>query len=781
MAVVKSPNSKATEPAPIDKKIKKKTKNNKKKEMEMVSENNGEVEMKTETESDKPKPKKRNANPGVRVIHGKIYDSKNGTTCHQCRQKTYAEYVSCKNKAKAKPCPIKYCVTCLLNRYGEKAEEVSLLDQWDCPKCKDVCNCSICIVPQPQKKREGAEVTKDDTGVSDKALNKKKPKKLKSKSSKETIGGNVDNVELSNVNSVPQPQKKQEGVEVTKDDTAITNKALEKKPKKLKSKASKETIGGNVNNVELSKTNSVPQPQKKREGAEVTKDDTGVSDKALNKKKPKKLKSKSSKETIGGNVDNVELSNVNSVPQPQKKQEGVEVTKDDTAITNKALEKKPKKLKSKASKETIGGNVNNVELSKTNSVPQPQKKREGAEVTKDDTGVSDKALNEKKPKKLKSKASKETIEGNVNNVELSKVNEVKENTTSHEQDANQHLKHSQPKKVKKNDIDLLESIVPLPTGSDLVTIAGVDLSKEDAGNALQLLEFCSTFGKILNVKKGQAEAVLRDLFKGRSTRRGKCTSVIQFYIQLLSVIQEESDSESESESLELDPAKGNNSWLKVLKNCISKSQLKHLDCVDTTARGYDNLDSSTKLGLLIFLCDEVLGTEKVRSWIDDENTKFAEKKKEAREKLCAAKNKEKTLKQKMQDEIAKAIIANEGVPMTIKEHDSVVSKIKKKAAEAHAEMLECQKMGPQDKEKPDAVRIVPAFKDDKGHMYWRLKGCSDNPGILLQDIGTGDHMVGAADKWFGFDDEQIKVIERHFNILRLRFKKYYKNLGVCAV
>lgn len=62
-------------------------------------------------------------------------------------------------------------------------------------------------------------------------------------------------------------------------------------------------------------------------------------------------------------------------------------------------------------------------------------------------------------------------------------------------------------------------------------------------------------------------------------------------------------------SLELDPAKGNNSWLKVLKNCISKSQLKHLDCIDTAAAAYDNLDSSTKLRLLIFLCDEVLGTE----------------------------------------------------------------------------------------------------------------------------------------------------------------------------
>nr|GEW00384.1 zinc-finger domain of monoamine-oxidase A repressor R1 [Tanacetum cinerariifolium] len=43
-----------------------------------------------------------------------------------------------------------------------------------------------------------------------------------------------------------------------------------------------------------------------------------------------------------------------------------------------------------------------------------KKKRKGVEVTKDDIGVSDKALNENKPKKLKSKASKETIFFNDN-------------------------------------------------------------------------------------------------------------------------------------------------------------------------------------------------------------------------------------------------------------------------------------------------------------------------------------------------------------------------------
>ncbi|GJX94600.1 hypothetical protein Tco_0349186 [Tanacetum coccineum] len=45
--------------------------------------------------------------------------------------------------------------------------------------------------------------------------------------------------------------------------------------------------------------------------------------------------------------------------------------------------------------------------------------------------------------------------------------------------------------------------------------------------------------------------------------------------------------------------------------------------------------------------------------------------------------KEKSLKQKIMDEIAKVIIANDGVPITTKEHDSVISKIKKKATEAH--------------------------------------------------------------------------------------------------
>lgn len=49
---------------------------------------------------------------------------------------------------------------------------------------------------------------------------------------------------------------------------------------------------------------------------------------------------------------------------------------------------------------------------------------------------------------------------------------------------------------------------------------------------------------------------------------------------------------------------------------------------------------------------------------------------------------EKVIKQKLQDEVAKAIIENSGAPLSISEHEAVVSKIKIDAARAHAEILE---------------------------------------------------------------------------------------------
>eukprot|EP00890_Picochlorum_soloecismus_P003874 jgi/Picsp_1/4488/NSC_06709-R1_zinc-finger domain of monoamine-oxidase a repressor r1 protein len=86
------------------------------------------------------KKKKRSAEPGVRQQGGRIYDSKHGTTCHQCRQKTIEVKAHCTSKR----CNLYFCPRCLLNRYNEIVEVVRKKKVWDCPKCRGICNCSFC-------------------------------------------------------------------------------------------------------------------------------------------------------------------------------------------------------------------------------------------------------------------------------------------------------------------------------------------------------------------------------------------------------------------------------------------------------------------------------------------------------------------------------------------------------------------------------------------------------------------------------------------------------------
>jgi hypothetical protein len=90
----------------------------------------------------------------------------------QCRQKTTDFAAACKQVKKKGTCTIKYCKKCLLNRYGfspasfslfhdlvhrflgwyglvfvrygENAEEAAGNNEWTCPKCRGICNCSFC-------------------------------------------------------------------------------------------------------------------------------------------------------------------------------------------------------------------------------------------------------------------------------------------------------------------------------------------------------------------------------------------------------------------------------------------------------------------------------------------------------------------------------------------------------------------------------------------------------------------------------------------------------------
>ncbi|KAH6763526.1 Zinc-finger domain of monoamine-oxidase A repressor R1 protein [Perilla frutescens var. hirtella] len=42
---------------------------------------------------------------------------------------------------------------CSAIRYGEKMEEIAGLEEWVCPKCRGICNCSVCM------KRRGHQPT----------------------------------------------------------------------------------------------------------------------------------------------------------------------------------------------------------------------------------------------------------------------------------------------------------------------------------------------------------------------------------------------------------------------------------------------------------------------------------------------------------------------------------------------------------------------------------------------------------------------------------------------
>ncbi|XP_028256214.1 cell division cycle-associated 7-like protein [Parambassis ranga] len=78
----------------------------------------------------------------------KIWDKENGSSCHQCRQKTLDTKTVCRSGycvgGKGQ-----FCGPCLKNRYGEDVRTVLLDPEWSCPICRGMCNCSLC------RKKEG--------------------------------------------------------------------------------------------------------------------------------------------------------------------------------------------------------------------------------------------------------------------------------------------------------------------------------------------------------------------------------------------------------------------------------------------------------------------------------------------------------------------------------------------------------------------------------------------------------------------------------------------------
>lgn len=78
----------------------------------------------------------------------KILDKENGSTCHQCRQKTLDTKTVCRSPD-CVGVKGQFCGPCLRNRYGEDVRTALLDPMWECPICRGMCNCSLC------RKREG--------------------------------------------------------------------------------------------------------------------------------------------------------------------------------------------------------------------------------------------------------------------------------------------------------------------------------------------------------------------------------------------------------------------------------------------------------------------------------------------------------------------------------------------------------------------------------------------------------------------------------------------------
>ncbi|KAJ3692360.1 hypothetical protein LUZ60_012710 [Juncus effusus] len=541
--------------------------------------------------------RKRSKEPGVRVIGGRIYDPQHGKTCHQCRQKTMDFAVSCTQMKKDKICTIKYCHKCLINRYGENAEEKAKLGDWICPKCRDVCNCSFCM------KKKGQAPT----------------------------GIMTHTVKASGFSSVLEFLKSSPKVEA----------------------------------------------------------------------------------------------------QKRKFEEGKE---------NKNEEKKAKKELFKKTKNKL----NNIDLNS----PAP--------------------INEE-----------ETEENNNNNITLNENNNNSNNITEQNSDKNT-IKLKPSLILKKHNkvnyaMEKLEELERegknLPSGSHLSVLAGAELAPEETGLALQFLEFSRTFSKVLNMKKGQADCIIQEIIKGRIGRRGLSSVLIQFQINLLSLIQTDLGEKPVS-------AKNGDEWLKCLSSYIEeyKNLLPKipLDSLNEGILGYDNLESVQKFQILNFLCDEALNTEKFRDFIEGENLKSKEEMKSDKEKIQAAKRKERELKEKLRNDLAKNILLEreKDSSLSIEEHQKIVSEIKNQTDQAHADLLDTMDNVSNKKERRDAMRTEPLISDGNGRIYYKLDGYVNGSSILRQDVEKWEDGKNG-DMWFCFSEEEEKVIDMHISSVR----KWQKSLN----
>lgn len=200
---------------------------------------------------------------------------------------------------------------------------------------------------------------------------------------------------------------------------------------------------------------------------------------------------------------------------------------------------------------------------------------------------------------------------------------------------------------------------------------------------------------------------------------------------------------------------------------------------ETGVAEYEKMDASRRLKLLNFVCDESLSTWAMRNCIKSQSTECKANNNEAKRKAAAAKEKEKQLKQKLQGDLAKAIMKKNGAPLSIEEHNEILSQIRAEAKEAHDGMMEAKGITSGMTRICDARRTEPIMVEDNGLVLWKLNCYDEEPKFLLQDLGTFDGLC-SHEKWLAFKPEQKPDIENYISYKRRKVMQTLKNTNVVA-
>uniref|UniRef100_A0A0E0NDQ0 DDT domain-containing protein n=2 Tax=Oryza rufipogon TaxID=4529 RepID=A0A0E0NDQ0_ORYRU len=297
----------------------------------------------------------------------------------------------------------------------------------------------------------------------------------------------------------------------------------------------------------------------------------------------------------------------------------------------------------------------------------------------------------------------------------------------------------------KGNIVFLHPIKKCFQGVVCTNILGADLEVKDVGPAIQLYEFCNSFGEIFQIRKGQPEQILQDIARDQQVEIVP-ELIADFHKNLLSVIKED---RGEKNSIYIT---NGDAWLNDLGAYINElafmSKELHLEFVNKGTLGYNKL-SPCKLHVLNLLCDEALSTVKLRKLIEEQNGRAAERRNDAKAKLRAAKAKEKELREGLKNDMKEGATPIEG------NRNQLISDIKK-AKEVKLTAIKEKKLG-------TVLRSKPLMLEDR-EAYWKLDGYSNNKMLLLQEFDN-ENFTGN-DIWFEFTEDEEKTIENHAAIRR---------------